>query len=286
MTESWQPQACRRPPPCCPRPADCSSPRSSHCGRCQSATGPPAPPSHLKEEETYTHRIQYQWVAITVCVCVTCTLRWLCPVGVWTWTCECKKRGHIFCMGSCCQKQLRSHVRATNVKLHYFDWTPPLRIILIKDCLCKAIPSLLWKKNNCPLGLDRPRGGSVCDHVMSVSALKCVPPPCFTSLGGLLRGKDTSREICLICTDGSLFVCVCVRSRGYIFSQCLHCFVYVRLSVCVFVSDISWLVSIKTFLAEWTSERKKKVLSFHLPLSFNGRWLVVRCYARNRKTKT
>lgn len=96
MTESWQPQACRRPPPCCPRPADCSSPRSSHCGRCQSATGPPAPPSHLKEEETYTHRIQYQWVAITVCVCVTCTLRWLCPVGVWTWTCECKKEDTFF----------------------------------------------------------------------------------------------------------------------------------------------------------------------------------------------
>lgn len=71
----------------------------------------------------------------------------------------------------------------------------------------------------------------MCDHVMSVSALKC---------GGLLRGKDTSREICLICTDGSLFVCVCVRSRGYIFSQCLHNIVLcTHVCLCVYLCQTS-----------------------------------------------
>lgn len=140
MTEPWQPQACRRPPPCCPRPADCSSPRSSHCGRCQSATGPPAPPFHLKIK-THAHTVlQHPCVAFTVCAYATCTLG-VCLVGVWT--CKCKLP---IWMGSCFQKQHRSHVCATNVMLHYFDWMPPLRIILIKECLCKAIPSSLWKK--------------------------------------------------------------------------------------------------------------------------------------------
>lgn len=64
----------------------------------------------------------------------------------------------------------------------------------------------------------------MCGHVTGVSALKSVPLS-STSLEGLLRGEDMSREICLICTDGlfSVCVCVCEIKRVYcIFSQCLH----------------------------------------------------------------
>lgn len=50
-TEPWRRPACRRPRPCCPRPAGWTSPRSSRGGRSPSATGTPAPPSHLEEGE-------------------------------------------------------------------------------------------------------------------------------------------------------------------------------------------------------------------------------------------
>lgn len=147
------------------------------------------------------------------------------PVGVRTCKCEPKKRGHIFWMVSWCQKQLRSHVCATNVMLHYFDLTASRGSSSLTIAYARANPSLLWEKTKqyCLLGPDSPQGGSVCGHVTSVSALKCVPtPPSSTSLGVLLRGEDMSREICLICTNG-LFFCLCLREikRVYI-SQCFH----------------------------------------------------------------
>lgn len=43
--------ACRRPRPCCPHPADWTSPRSSHCGKFPSATEPLVLPSHLKRSK-------------------------------------------------------------------------------------------------------------------------------------------------------------------------------------------------------------------------------------------
>lgn len=99
----------------------------------------------------------------------------------------------------------------------------PLRIILIKYCLCKANPSLLWEEKKTTACWDIPQGGTVCGHVTSIATLKRTPLS-STSLGGLLKGKDMSREICLICTNGLFFVHVCMRSggRGYIFSQCLR----------------------------------------------------------------
>lgn len=72
-------------------------------------------------------------------------------------------------------------------------------------------------------------------HVTGVSVLKCVPLS-STSLGGFLKGEDTSREICLICTDGLCFVSAYVRSRVYIFSHCLHNTV-LFMNVCVCVSQ-------------------------------------------------
>lgn len=44
----WLWQACRRPPPCCPHPADWTSPRSSHYGKFLSATVLLVPPFHLR----------------------------------------------------------------------------------------------------------------------------------------------------------------------------------------------------------------------------------------------
>lgn len=119
-----------------------------------------------ENETTCPHRLQYPCVPFTVCAYVTRTL-WVCLIGVWTCKCKCKRRGHISWMGSCCQKQHRSHVCATNVILHYFDWMPPLRIILIKECLCKAIPSSLWEKKQLPAGTWQSSGrkcGRSCDE--------------------------------------------------------------------------------------------------------------------------
>lgn len=45
--------------------------------------------------------------------------------------------------GTSGQKQLRSHIRGTNVMLRYFDARYSPRIMLIRKCLCKAILSLL-----------------------------------------------------------------------------------------------------------------------------------------------
>lgn len=166
------PQACRRPPPCCPRPADCSSPRSSHCGRCLSATGPPAPPSHLKVEEMMrAHRLLTQCVTVILCV-------WPAHLDECAHWCfhiyEYKRKGHIFGR----QKQLRSNVRATNVTLDYFTDTPwgspSLRFVYARLSLpCKTKNK--QQQPSCLLGFHSPKGGSVCDHVMNISILKFVP---------------------------------------------------------------------------------------------------------------
>lgn len=116
----------------------------------------------------------------------------------------------------------------------------PLRIILIKYCLCKANPSLLREKKTTACW-DIPQGGTVCGHVTSVATLKRTPLS-STSLGGLLKGKDTSREICLICTNGLFFVHVGVRSGGeggiffpsaYVTVFCICMFVQMNVRVCL-----------------------------------------------------
>lgn len=109
----------------------------------------------------------------------------------------------------------------------------PLRIILIKDSLCKANPSLLWEKKNTTACWEIPQRGIVCGHVTSVATLKCTPLG-STSLEELLRGEDTSREIYLICTNGLFSVRVCVRSGVYIFPWLTqHGSVHGRLCACV-----------------------------------------------------
>lgn len=56
----------------------------------------------------------------------------------------CAQRERTRCLyGTSGQKQLRSHIRGTNVMLRYFDARYSLRIILIRKCLCKAILSSL-----------------------------------------------------------------------------------------------------------------------------------------------
>lgn len=65
-------------------------------------------------------------------------------------------------------------------------------------------------RGKCPLELDSLRGGSVCLIMWWVWwVFWPYNPSHFTSLGDALRG-EVSKEICFICTDGSLFLFVCV----------------------------------------------------------------------------
>lgn len=156
MTGPWRLRACRKLLPCCPRPTDCSSPRSSHCDRCRWATGPPAPPSRLKDKEIHAQRLPAQ--------SVTCTLL------------DANNRtGQVFILEwSRCQKQLRSHVQqtnATNVTWHY------LNECSLRSAYARLSLPCCGNKNNCLLGFHSPQRGSVCDHVMSISTLKLASLP-------------------------------------------------------------------------------------------------------------
>lgn len=48
------------------------------------------------------------------------------------------------------------------------------------------------------------------DHVMSVMSVLALQPFSFHITGGCTEGWGVSKEICFICTDGSLFLFVCV----------------------------------------------------------------------------
>lgn len=119
-----------------------------------------------------------------------------------------------------CQKQIRSHVHATNLKLHYLNSTPQ-GLCSLRSTYARLSLACCGNKNNCLLGFYSPQRGSVCDNVMSISTLKLGRLPVYY-LGGLLKGEDTSREICLICSSGSSSVSVTGRSRGRVFSQRLR----------------------------------------------------------------
>lgn len=162
MTGPWRLRACRKLLPCCPRPTDCSSPRSSHCDRCRWATGPPAPPSHLKDKGIHAHRLPAQ--------SVTCTL-----------VDANKRTGQVFILEwSRCQKQLRSHELATNVTWHYLNSIPQGSCSLRSAYARLSLPCC-GNKNNCLLGFYSPQRGCVRDcrgvYVMSVSTLKLAPFP-------------------------------------------------------------------------------------------------------------
>lgn len=167
---------------------------------------------------------------------MTCTL-WVCLIGVRTCKCKCKRRRHIIWMESCCQKQHRSHVCATNVMLHYFDWMPPLRIILIKDCLCKAIPSSLWKKQ-LPAGTWQSSGrkcGRSCDEYFGP---KMCPSQFHISGGSAKRGGHVQKD--LFDLHWWFFICVrlCEIKRVYIFPShvwitLFHVSMFVCVNICV-----------------------------------------------------
>lgn len=90
------------------------------------------------------------------------------------------RTGQVFILEwSHCQKQLRSHVQqtnATNVTWHYLNSKPPGSCSLRSAYARLSFPCC-GNKNNCLLGFHSPQGGSVCDHVMSISTLKPAPLP-------------------------------------------------------------------------------------------------------------
>lgn len=167
MTGPWTLPACRKLPPCCPRPADCSSPRSSHCDRCRSATGPPAPPSRLRDKEIHAHRLAAQSVTPRA------------PTAVWSRRRKQKDRtGFGFLERSCCLVHLQQTSRG-------IIWTehPRGSSSLRRAHARLSLPSC-GNKNNCLLGFHSPQRESVCDHVMSISTLKRAPPPSQFNVSG------------------------------------------------------------------------------------------------------
>lgn len=218
MTEPWLPPACRTPPPCCPRPADCSSPRSSRCGRCRWATGPPAPPSHLIGGREADAQVMAPMQFSLFCALGEFIfifyffLPHLCGHQLQV----CAQRERTRCLyGTSGQKQLRSHIRGTNVMLRYFDARYSLRIILIRKCLCKAILSSLsgaggGGKGEMPAGTWRSSGRKcVCDHVMSVLALQ---PSSFHITGGCAEGGMRPKRFASS-TPMVLYLYLCVLVR-------------------------------------------------------------------------
>lgn len=93
----------------------------------------------------------------------------------------------------------------------------PQKIILIKNLLCKASPSLLFGKI-CLLGLDIPQGGSVCVHVTSVSALKNVPLGSASLEGVAEAGGHVQRDLFDLHQWSVCFLfCLCEIKGVYIF---------------------------------------------------------------------
>lgn len=219
MTEPWPPPACRTPPPCCPRPADCSSPRSSHCGRCRWATGPPAPPSHLRGRGEAHAQVTGPTQSPPRPPGRVFYFLLLPHLRLNLQVCE-RSRG---LFGTSCQKQFRSRVRGSkrHVALFWRHKLPRGSSSLGRAYARLSLPCCLggWRgvgrreeRGKCPPGLASLQGGSVCDHVMSALALQ---PSSFHITGGSAVGGGgwwggVSKEICFIRTDGSLFLFVCV----------------------------------------------------------------------------
>lgn len=157
MTGPWRLRACRKLPPCCPRPTDYSSPHSSHCDRCRWATGPPAPPSRLKDKEIDAHRLPAQ--------SVTCTLV------------ETNKRtGFDFWTGAVAKNS--SGLMHVQQMSHGIIWIQqPGGWCSLRSAYARLSLPCCGNKNNCLLGFHSPQRGSVCDHVMSISTLKLAPLP-------------------------------------------------------------------------------------------------------------
>lgn len=156
------------------------------------------------------------------------------PIGVLTYTSTKEKDTFLDA-----RKQLRSNVRATNVTLDYFTDTPwgssSLMFVYARlslPCCGKKTPTT----TKLSAGISQSEGRKCmwsCDEHLHPK----ICPPSGTSLGRLPKGEDTSREICLICTNGSLLVNVCLSLWGYLFSQWLHNTI-VNLPVCASVNLI------------------------------------------------
>lgn len=120
-------------------------------------------------------------------------------------------------MGHCCQKQLRSHVHATNATFYYSDWMPPRQASSLRTAYARLTPLLCWwggTKNTTACWDSAVLGEEVCMVMWEGFPSKNGVAASSTSPGRLLKGEDTSREICLIC--------VWAYGVYKVFSCCLH----------------------------------------------------------------
>lgn len=214
MTEPWLPPACRTPPPCCPRPADCSSPRSSRCGRCRWATGPPAPPSHLigGREADAQVMARCSFPSFVPWVSLFLFIYFFCPVCVWTFKCVLKEKGPVVCMGPVAKNSSGlTYVEQMSCCVILTQDTPWGSSSLGSAYARLSFPCCRGReeegRGKCLPGLDGLRGGSVC--VIMWWVFWPYNPPHFTSLGDVLRGECVQRDLLHLHRWFFIFICVC-----------------------------------------------------------------------------
>lgn len=112
-----------------------------------------------------------------------------------------------------------AQVSCTCNKCHVllFWLNAPQTSLLIKDCLCKANPFVVLvggTRNTTACWDSAVLGEEVCIVMWEGFPSKNCVAASSASLGRLLKGEDTSREICLIC--------VWAYGVYNVFSRCLH----------------------------------------------------------------